>query len=328
MHKISVALTIVLAILTAGIAHARCNGADLRGALSAAEVQRMQEIARGIPYPAHRLWQIERDGVISYLFGTIHLDADGIVLPQRLTDAIPSAAHVLVEITRADEKRFEEKLKDPALLFDFTGPGLLPEFSPDEWRALGDALSATGLPRLTHNTLRPWFVGLAVAIAPCAVPAPGKPVGLDPQVEAAARAHGVPVASLDDPDKLLAVLTGGTRAEKLDMIRAQIPMLDQRNDLAATMAKQYLDGEIYQIWALNQVFLERSYPKDTVAGWMRSAWDTLVVVRNRQWIDVIDQTATRPTIIAVGALHLPGQQGLLQLLTERGFTVSPVLDLD
>jgi len=47
--------------------------------------------------------------------------------------------------------------------------------------------------------------------------------------------------------------------------------------------------------------------------------------RQKVWTETIDMLVHKnPTFIAVGAAHLPGDQGLLQLLRQEGFTLNPI----
>lgn len=53
--------------------------------------------------------------------------------------------------------------------------------------------------------------------------------------------------------------------------------------------------------------------------------DLIMIKRNRKMAAMIDSLATvRTTFFAVGAAHLPGELGVIQLLREKGFTVEPV----
>jgi uncharacterized protein YbaP (TraB family) len=48
-------------------------------------------------------------------------------------------------------------------------------------------------------------------------------------------------------------------------------------------------------------------------------------VRNKNWIPVIEsQIKVNSTFIAVGAAHLPGENGVINLLKMKGYTVEPV----
>lgn len=57
----------------------------------------------------------------------------------------------------------------------------------------------------------------------------------------------------------------------------------------------------------------------------KSADDDLRVGRNKKWIPVIKENVQKSScLIAVGALHLPGEEGLVQLLREEGYTLKPM----
>ena len=53
--------------------------------------------------------------------------------------------------------------------------------------------------------------------------------------------------------------------------------------------------------------------------------DKLVYDRNRDWVvKLVKMMPERACLVCVGAGHLPGDQGLLQLLRDRGYTVEPM----
>jgi len=57
----------------------------------------------------------------------------------------------------------------------------------------------------------------------------------------------------------------------------------------------------------------------------KKAFNILVINRNKRWAKAIPLLIeSQSAFIAVGAGHLPGEQGLLQLLVEKGYSVNPV----
>ena len=53
--------------------------------------------------------------------------------------------------------------------------------------------------------------------------------------------------------------------------------------------------------------------------------DALIYNRNKAWAEKLPAIMkAAPTFVAVGALHLPGKKGLLNLLKKQGYTVEPV----
>ena len=54
-------------------------------------------------------------------------------------------------------------------------------------------------------------------------------------------------------------------------------------------------------------------------------YSNFIVKRNQKWIPIISELIqTNPTFIAVGAAHLPGKDGVLNLLKEAGYTITPI----
>ena len=55
------------------------------------------------------------------------------------------------------------------------------------------------------------------------------------------------------------------------------------------------------------------------------ALDALLYERNRAWVPkLVEMMPERACLVCVGAGHLPGPQGVLQLLRDRGYTVEPM----
>ena len=53
--------------------------------------------------------------------------------------------------------------------------------------------------------------------------------------------------------------------------------------------------------------------------------DTMIYNRNKTWAEKLPAIMkAAPTFVAVGALHLPGEKGLLNLLKRQGYTVEAV----
>ncbi|GAO29503.1 hypothetical protein JCM15548_11694 [Geofilum rubicundum JCM 15548] len=80
------------------------------------------------------------------------------------------------------------------------------------------------------------------------------------------------------------------------------------------LKKAYLAEDIFAMQALmdeNELMSEYGY--------------ILLGKRNKAWLEVLPEIFQKQTsLVAVGARHLPGKDGLLNLLTEAGYTGEPV----
>ena len=94
----------------------------------------------------------------------------------------------------------------------------------------------------------------------------------------------------------------------------QVEELSQYDELL----RLYLEQDLYGL----QTFSEQpdmDYGTDFEANFITD--------RNTNWIPTIESLITqKATFIAVGALHLPGENGVITLLRDKGYSVSPVIN--
>lgn len=64
------------------------------------------------------------------------------------------------------------------------------------------------------------------------------------------------------------------------------------------------------------------------SGWDYKGYEDLLIYnRNKNWVPAIEKAARQmPSFFAVGAGHLPGQKGLIQLLRDEGYSVKPIIN--
>jgi uncharacterized protein YbaP (TraB family) len=95
-----------------------------------------------------------------------------------------------------------------------------------------------------------------------------------------------------------------------------IDSMDQNKKITQELADLYVKQDLDGIQALSD--------KDDPA--MNDYMDLLLYARNRKWARNLDTLLPKKSLlIAVGAGHLPGKQGVIELLRKEGFTVEPVI---
>ena len=102
---------------------------------------------------------------------------------------------------------------------------------------------------------------------------------------------------------------------------------NKRNKASQTHANKqielYKNGELDSLY--KNVEKMASLPADISDDYQRKGLYNMVAGRNKKWIPVIESNIQDcPCLIAVGAGHLPGKEGLINLLREEGYTVTPV----
>jgi uncharacterized protein YbaP (TraB family) len=106
----------------------------------------------------------------------------------------------------------------------------------------------------------------------------------------------------------------------LEALRETLKMGDLAEDVIRTMKDLYLEGEIGMIIPLTKIVSPKTSSSKDYAGFQ----DSLITKRNgvmfERSLPLLEKGAA---FIAVGALHLPGESGLINSFAKAGYTVSP-----
>ena len=113
------------------------------------------------------------------------------------------------------------------------------------------------------------------------------------------------------------------------MIVYTLPAAQHADDYATTMTDAYFDEDVWQIWEFGRIDAYRNsgLPKAEVDRMTDEAQVLLMDARNQSWIAPLTETAEgaatrgKGIVAAFGALHLPGEQGVLRLLEKDGWTI-------
>ncbi len=308
---------------------AQCDGHNLIAALPAADQTALRSAANAVPYPQGNLWRATRGLQTVHLLGTYHFeDPRHDATLAAVTPLIASATAVLVEAGPAEEAALAERIaREPGVMTITDGP-TLPELLPeDEWQALSAAMSARGIPGFMAAKFQPWFLSMMLGIPACDMPRAATGRGLDKLVIEEADRRGVPVRALEPYDTLFSLFDTLTQTDQLAMIRSALAMEPQAADLSVTLADSYFAGESRLIWEFTRLQITTAPGADPVQAErdLRLMETALMVDRNRAWIPVILAAASKgPVMAAFGALHLSGEQGVLNLLAAEGFTIEPL----
>jgi uncharacterized protein len=300
-----------------------CHGKDLSGieGLAAARARRADDLvnADGI------FWRIDRQGLEpSYLYGTIHsTDASAIALARRATERIAGVKVVATELGPMDAA---EKANAGAAMLARALDRERDTFddAPQADRAaIAKLVAAQGYPSEFAHHLKLWFLAMLTAIPQCEAARQALDLPeVDQLIAQSAQASGVKVVGIE------------TVAEQVDAISAMRPQVAAvllalaahdptlNDDVYATMLKLYRDGRPAEILPISDALGDMSEDE-------RAAEDeftrVLLAGRNATMAErIAPLLKDGGAFIAVGALHLPGKEGLIERLRAEGYTVTPV----
>lgn len=324
-----VASWIALLSAPAWAAPEQCGGADMLTEFATrnpAAFEKVRAEAKALENTQALLWRVEGQGLApSYLFGTMHLSDERITkLSPAVSKALTGAKAVVLEIGDLSPAALAGAVATSgADLVYADGRSLADALDPDEFEKVKDVVTASGLPSEAARMLKPWLISTLLSISECErrKAASGAKV-LDMQIAETAKASGIPVAGLETINEQLAALSGIPEDQQLQMLRVSLRYVDRTNDMMETMVQFYLRRDMGAAMPFQSALAqEMGIPDSAFDGFRKS----LLEDRNKRM-----STAARPFLdrgnafVAVGALHLPGETGLVALLREAGFTVVPI----
>ncbi|SFL12973.1 TraB/GumN family protein [Shimia haliotis] len=324
-------LSALVFLLSSSVAQAACDGPNAFDLLPEQTQADLQAQAARAPFHQGLLWSVEKNGVTSTLVGTLHLSHPTHQRTLQTLAALPEQPQkVYLEFTAPAQKAFQQHLLDnPGVYLIESGDSLIDILGDTHWQAISAELKKRGIPPFMAARYQPWFLGLTLAMPPCAMAeiAAGKR-GLDHLIEQEATQKQIPMASLDTTETLLSILAAPLE-EQLEELRwsLELDLMDSGESQMPAMMALYEQEDIQLIWELGQHMTLAQAQDDATASdlatLLAEVEAELIEKRNRLWAEqVIPELAQTPSLIAVGALHLPGENGLLRMLQRAGFSIT------
>ena len=314
---------------SASMAAETCAGRNLVETLQAdGKLAAVEAAAAAIPNGEGKLFRVERAGTMpSFLFGTIHLsDPRVLTLPASAESAFAAADRLVIETTDiADPAKAAAALfANPELINLPRGETLATLLDPADLATVEAGLAARGIPLQSVQTLQPWFTAVSLMLPACETARKeGGDSVLDTWLAERATAEGKPVEGLETAAEQLEALASLSLELQLESLVATVALSDRMPDVMETMIALYLDGRIAMIMPA----IEAAVPNGGLlvgAGEGYAEFERRVVTeRNARMVQrmqaMLDEGGA---FVAVGALHLPGEAGLVALLQEEGWDVT------
>ena len=261
------------------------------------------------------LWQVSGNGLAapSYLFGTFHLMCKDDI---RFSDQLKTA------VAGADKIYMELDMDDPGMLL-----GGLMMMNMKDGKKLQDLYTEAEYLKVEHffkETLgtpigflqktKPFF--LVAMLYPKMMPCKNVS-GIEEELMRLAKENKKEIKGLETLEFQSAVFDSIPYEEQAKELLKSIDSMASYQKYFDTMMTVYKDQQLNEI--------EKLF-KDSEFG-MEAHQDILLNDRNHNWVTQLKALMPKEKLfIAVGAGHLVGEQGLINLLRKEGYTLQPVLN--
>lgn len=265
-------------------------------------------------------WKIEHPDIEkpSYLFGTYHLMNSGFldVKAPKVLKAYQQADKVLVESKESDAP--SDGLMQR---YFFENPSISEAVGPANSKLIDSIMQLRiNTPLSTFDKTKPVLLAVLIGLEYhnqyIADSGNYEGIPLDQYFDKEATANEVPVFSLEQPEESFGFLLDSiSQSDQLKYLVLNCQYDSAMYRIAGVMFESYKQNDVPRLMEITNYY-------DGLVTDISSYYIT--EGRNRLWLPrLINHLETGNTFIAVGELHLTESYGLVSLLREQGYTLTP-----
>lgn len=317
------------AFAPAAAAETACGGVDLIARMKKEEPEsyaRLAAEAKQIPFGDARYFRIRKgDGPASHIFGTMHVsDPRALAWVKQIEPVVLRSRRVATENHEMDaEKPGLPLFKFFAMMVAKPDELLSNYLKPDEIERVANAAAPLlSLSPAAVTRLRPWILFLMLSLSPCDMRRTISEDFVDRIIERRAVAEGLPLHNLESVDDMIAALTAPAMETQIDLLRSALNTLDMVEDMQETSLRMLDRGETGLLFALarDTSLPTLKYP-ESFDIFVKTAIDQRNEIFFRNALPLVEKGGA---FIAVGALHLPGEKGLVKMFADAGYEAIPL----
>jgi len=260
------------------------------------------------------LWKISGNGLTrsSYLFGTMHvLCAEDATVSDSLKLAIKYADQIYFEL---DMDNMGEMLGAMKYLRMNDGKKLSELLTKEEYAKVEDYFkhNAVPLPLTMMNRFKPYFISSLIGeqMMSCS-----QKNGMEELIMRESRQYKKEIKGLETTEFQASIFDSIPYEKQAKDLVNYIDSIDSYKQVTMEMVEVYRQQDLEKMDSL----MHKSDPG------MDEYMDILLYGRNRHWVEQMPGIMKDHTILfAVGAGHLPGEQGVINLLRKGGYKVTPM----
>ncbi len=307
---------------------ASCKGNNLLQTLQAEDKQAYDRIiaeAGEIRNSDSIFWKVEKEGQKpSWLFGTMHMaDPDIATLREDVKKAVQASDTLVIESVEALDPVAAQKAMGSLAHLTLLTEGTLRDLVEDDLEdELETAVTARGLPIQLADRMQPWLIATTIALPICEIQRKqsGEKV-LDAVLADYAKTSGKEIAGLESIAEQLTALASIPQSYHVSALEETLSSGDLAVDMIETLKQSYLAGNMGVVFPLMKEVMPQSGKGEGALQLQEELIDKRNVTMAERSEPILKSGSA---FIAVGALHLPGETGLVKLLRDKGYSVTAI----
>ena len=263
--------------------------------------------------PALSLWRIDNLNATVFLLGSIHaLKPEYYPLDPAINAAFQASEITVFEIDVAKISSFEianimQELGTYAL-----PKSIISELQPETLALLNNYIEQNKLDIADFRQLRPWLISLRLGLLELSKSGFETSLGIDLHFQNKARLEKKTILQLETFSEQMALLAGDSKEVQDIVLNATLKEVDQMQSVLALLVSAWQSGAAQEMYDL-------SVDQTRVSPELGKQMERILDFRNTKMAEKIEAYlgTDKTYFVVVGALHMGGQQGLLNLLGEK-----------
>ncbi len=260
------------------------------------------------------LWKATSAHGTLYLQGSAHvLKAEHYPLHAAIEKAYTDSSTLILEVDMGEMllPRAQQRITRMAML---ESPATLSSvLKPDTYQNLSAAAADAGLTMTILEPFKPWFAVMTLTLVKMQQLGADESLGLDRHFYEKAKADGKKVIGLETVDFQLALFDTFSGENPDDFVNRSLAELKQLDEDLTELLEAWQAGDIQTLETMiNKSF--RDYP---------DLYEKFITARNKAWAEKLAIMAQDGAsyMVVVGAGHLTGRDGVINLLRNQGFSI-------
>jgi len=258
------------------------------------------------------LWKVESGKGTVYILGSIHLlKKDSAPLKPVIDEAFDKAKRLVLEVDILNEgpEKMQQLILQKGINLD--GQTLQQKVSPETYELATAWANELGIEIKAMNPFKPWVAAVTMLVMHLQKLGYDPNLGVDRQLAQRAKQANKPMAGLESAEFQVGIFDQlSPRLQEL-MLRQSLAEMEQLSKIVDEMVRAWRAGDVA---AAERFFMEsmKDYPEIR---------EKFIDERNRNWLPQIEKLLRieEPALVVVGAAHLVGKNGVIELLKGRGY---------
>ncbi len=261
------------------------------------------------------IWKVEKGSEVVYIGGTVHLlRKSDYPLPEEFLTAFTNADILVLETDIGELKSPEVQQKIMAGATYPSGEGLDQILSKEAYDALAEYCQQNGLPVAAMNQFKPSLVSLTILGLELQKLGLSMEFGMDTYFYQRAVGEGKDLLYIETIDEQIAYILAMGEGQESEYMLKSLSDLHKMPEELEDMIQYWKTGDDDKMGNLLLAGVREDHPE---------IYESLFKERNERWLPEIEALflTEEDELVLVGAGHLVGEDGIIDMLKERGYSV-------